>query len=59
MAAATVCTAADSINVLPELMLAVFYTHAFANEYAIANHQRLDIVLSYNLLKALQQHHAW
>ncbi len=48
-----------SINLLPELMLAVFYTHAFANEYAIANHQRLDVVLSYNVLKALQQHHAW
>ena len=48
-----------SMNLLPELMLAVFYTHAFANEYAITNHQRLDVVLSYNVLKALQQHHAW
>jgi hypothetical protein len=48
-----------SINLLPELMLAVFYTHALSNDYPIANHQRLDIVLSYNVLKALQQHHAW
>jgi len=48
-----------SINLRPELMLALFYTHAFANDYPIANHQRLDIVLSYNVLKALQQHHGW
>ena len=48
-----------SINLLPELMLAVFYTHAFANEYPVANHQRLDVVLSYNVLKALQQHQVW
>ena len=48
-----------SINFLPELMLAVFYTHAFANEYPVANHQRLDVVLSYNVLKALQQHQLW
>jgi hypothetical protein len=48
-----------SINLLPALMVAVFYTHALANDYAIANQQRLDIVLSYNVLKALQQHHAW
>jgi hypothetical protein len=48
-----------SLNLLPELMLAVFYTHALPNDYPIGNHQRLDIVLSYNVLKALQQHHAW
>jgi hypothetical protein len=48
-----------SINILPELMLALFYTHAFANDYAITNHQRLDVVLSYNVLKALQQRHVW
>jgi hypothetical protein len=48
-----------SINLLPELMATVFYTHAIANDFAIANHQRLDVALSYNVLKALQQHHAW
>jgi len=48
-----------SLNLLPELMLAVFYTHALSNDYAIANDQRLDVVLSYNVLKALQQHQLW
>jgi hypothetical protein len=48
-----------SLNLLPELMLAVFYTHALSNDYAIANNQRLDVVLSYNVLRALQQHQLW
>jgi hypothetical protein len=48
-----------SVNLRPELMLAGFYTHAFANDFAIANNERFDVVLSYNVLKALQQHKAW
>jgi hypothetical protein len=48
-----------SINILPELMLSTFYTHAFANDFPISNNQRFDLILSYNVLKALQEHHAW
>jgi hypothetical protein len=48
-----------TITIVPELVASVFYTHAFANDFTVANNQRLDLVLSYNVLRALQQHHAW
>jgi hypothetical protein len=43
----------------PELTLAVFYTTAVANDFPIASSTRLDIVLSYNVLKALQLAGHW
>ncbi len=46
-------------TVVPELTVGFFYTHAFDNDFAIANNQRLDIVVHYNVLKALQNHGAW
>lgn len=45
--------------VVPELTVGFFYTHAFANDFAVANDQRLDLVVHYNVLKALQNHGAW
>ena len=45
--------------VVPELTVGFFYTHAFANDFAVANNQRLDLVVHYNVLKALQNHGAW
>jgi opacity protein-like surface antigen len=48
-----------AITIVPELVASVFYTHAFANDFTVANNQRLDLVLSYNVLKALQGHRAW
>jgi hypothetical protein len=46
-------------TVVPELTVGAFYTHAFDNDFAITNNQRLDIVVHYNVLKALQNHGAW
>jgi len=46
-------------TVVPELTVGFFYTHAFDNDFAIANNQRLDLVVHYNVLKALQNHGAW
>jgi hypothetical protein len=43
----------------PELTLAVFYTSGFANEFPIAGNRRFDLVLAYNVLKALQNAHRW
>jgi hypothetical protein len=48
-----------SVTILPELSAIVFYTHAINNDFAIANNQRLDLILNYNVLKALQRHGAW
>jgi hypothetical protein len=46
-------------TVVPELTVGFFYTHAFDNDFAVANNQRLDLVVHYNVLKALQNHGAW
>ena len=48
-----------SIALLPELTLAAFYTHAYGNDFAVANDQRFDAILSFNVLKALQRRGAW
>ncbi len=48
-----------SIALLPELTLTAFYTHAYGNDFAVANDQRFDAILSFNLLKALQRRGAW
>jgi len=51
--------AGAAVTILPELVASAFYTHAFGNDYAIPNNQRFDALLSYNVLKALQEHHLW
>lgn len=43
----------------PELTLTLFYAAAVKNDFAVANKHRFDIVLHYNVLKALQQAGAW
>ncbi len=43
----------------PDLTLGVFYTNGFANDFPVAGNRRLDVVLAYNVLKALQQAHRW
>jgi hypothetical protein len=43
----------------PELSLNVFYTVAIDNEFPIAGSRRFDVVLAYNILKALQQAGRW
>ena len=43
----------------PELTLAVFYTNGVGNDFPVAGNRRFDLVLSYNVLKALQQAHRW
>ena len=32
-----------------------FYTQALANDYAVANARRVDLILTYNVLKTLQK----
>jgi hypothetical protein len=49
----------NRLTLVPELTCSLFYTHAVDTDYTIPNKQRLDIVLVYNVLKALQQHHLW
>ena len=51
--------AGTTVTFLPELTLSAFYTHAFDNDFAVANNQRFELILSYNVLKALQHHGAW
>jgi hypothetical protein len=48
-----------AVTIFPELLASAFYTHAFGNDHAIPNNQRLDVLLSYSILKALQEHHVW
>lgn len=47
------------VAVTPELSVSVFYTHAVANDFPIANDTRFDLVVSYNVLRALQRAGAW
>lgn len=49
----------STVTFLPELALSAFYTHGFDNDFAVANNQRFDLILTYNVLKALQNHGAW
>ena len=51
--------AGTTVTFLPELTLSAFYTHAFNNDFPVSNNQRFDLILSYNVLKALQHHGAW
>ena len=45
-----------SLALVPDLSLLVFYQHAFNNDVALANRQRLDVIVQMNVLKALQRH---
>jgi hypothetical protein len=44
-----------SVTVVPELSVQVFYQHAVGNDFAVSNRSRLDVILAYNVLKALQR----
>ena len=47
------------ITILPELTLSVFYGEAVGNDFVVVNEHRFDVVVSYNVLKALQRVGAW
>jgi hypothetical protein len=44
---------------LPELTLSTFYTRAFKNDFVVPNRTRFDLVLAYNVVRALQRGHLW
>lgn len=43
----------------PELTVSTFYTRAFHNDFPVPNRTRFDLVVSYNVLKALQRNGMW
>ena len=47
------------ITIVPELSLSFYYGEAVGNDYAVVNEHRFDVVVSYNVLKALQRVGAW
>lgn len=47
------------IQLLPELALSFFYSKAFDNDFPVPIDHRFDIVVQYNVLKALQKAGAW
>lgn len=46
-----------SLTIVPELSVLTFYQHAFGNDVAVSNRSRLDVILQFNALKALQRAH--
>jgi hypothetical protein len=40
---------------MQELSVQLFYQHAVANNYTMSNRSRLDVILAFNVLKALQR----
>lgn len=46
-------------TVLPELTVSLFYGEGIANDFPLVNEHRFDVVVQYNVLKALQQRGAW
>jgi hypothetical protein len=48
--------AGTALTIGPELTVSAFYTHAFDNDFHVTNNQRFDLVLSYNVLKALRRY---
>jgi WD40 repeat protein/uncharacterized caspase-like protein len=44
-----------SYRLSPEFTISTFYTHAFKNDFPIVNHNRFEVVFTYNLLKTLQK----
>jgi hypothetical protein len=51
--------AGTTVTFLPELTLSAFYHTRVQQRLSISNNQRFDLILSYNLLKAMQHHGAW
>ena len=43
----------------PEVTLSAFFTRAFRNDFAVPNRTRLDVVVTYNVLKGLQRGGVW
>jgi hypothetical protein len=43
----------------PEVSVSTFYTRAFHNDFPVPNRTRFDLVVSYNVLKALQRNGLW
>lgn len=43
----------------PEITLSTFFTRAFHNDFAVPNRTRLDVVVTYNVLKGLQRGGVW
>lgn len=48
-----------TIKLRPELTLTTYFTHAFANDFRVANGTRFDVVMSYNVLRSLQRASWW
>jgi hypothetical protein len=44
-----------TVTVMQELSVQLFYQHAVANNYTMSNRSRLDVILAFNVLKALQR----
>jgi len=44
-----------TVTVVPELSVQMFYQHALGNAFALSNRSRLEVLLAYNVLKALQR----
>lgn len=43
----------------PEITLSTFFTRAFHNDFAVPNRTRLDVTITYNVLRALQRGGLW
>jgi hypothetical protein len=46
-------------TLLPELTVSLFLGEAVGNDFPVVNEHRFDVVVQYNVLKALQNHGAW
>jgi hypothetical protein len=46
-------------QLLPELFVSAFYGEAVGNDFPVGNEHRFDVVVQYNVLKALQRYGAW
>ena len=47
--------ATGNVTLVPEITLLTFYQHAVGNGVALPNRSRLDVILQFNALKALQR----
>jgi hypothetical protein len=43
----------------PDVTVSTFYTRAFHNDFPVPNRTRFDLIVSYNVLKALQRNGVW
>lgn len=48
--------ATSNVTLAPEFSLLTFYQHAFGNGVALGNRSRIDLILQFNALKALQRY---